>query len=130
MLGAGFGGVAAMGLDLVVLVVLVRHHVSVPAATFFAALAGAGVNFVVNKYVAFRDRSPLSLGQLARFDLVAVVSALLLAGAMRIVNVTLGVPVIVAKLACAALVFAVWSYPAQRHLVFERAPEVSPPVVA
>jgi hypothetical protein len=27
MLGAGFGGVAAMGLDLVVLVVLVRHHV-------------------------------------------------------------------------------------------------------
>jgi hypothetical protein len=35
--------------------------------------------------------------------------------------VTLGVPYLLAKLICAAIVFAVWTYPAQRRLVFRRA---------
>jgi putative flippase GtrA len=122
MLGAGAGGVVATGLDLAVLVTLVRFHVPVPLASFVAALAGAAAQFAFNKVVAFRDRSPFALGQLARFHGVAVVSALLLAGAMKVVSVELGVPVVVAKLACAALVFAVWSYPAQRRLVFRPAP--------
>lgn len=99
---------------------MVGHGVSVPVATFLAALAGAATNFVLNKYVAFRDHSPINLRQLARFGFVAVAAALLMAGAMKIVAVKLGVPVVLAKLACAAVVFAIWTYPAQRRLVFAR----------
>jgi putative flippase GtrA len=120
LLAAGFGGVVATGFDLAVLVFLIGHHVPVPTATFIAALTGAAANFVLNKYVAFRDRSPINLRQLARFQLVSIVTALLMAAAMKLVAVRLGVPVLVAKLGCAAVLFALWSYPAQRRLVFTR----------
>jgi hypothetical protein len=40
--------------------------------------------------------------------------------AMQLVAVKLGVPYLLAKLICAATVFAVWTYPAQRRLVFRR----------
>lgn len=120
LLAAGFGGVVATGFDLALLVFMVGHHVPVPTATFIAALTGAAANFVLNKYVAFRDRSPINLRQLARFQLVSIVTALLMAAAMQLVAVRLGVPVLIAKLGCAAVLFALWSYPAQRRLVFTR----------
>jgi putative flippase GtrA len=124
LLGAGIAGTLGTGLDLGVLVLLVGRHVPIALATFLAALAGAATNFTINKYVAFRDRSPVSLGQIARFDLVALVAALLMAAAMKIATANLGVPVVAAKLACAAIVFATWTYPAQRRLVFARGAEV------
>ena len=120
LLAAGFGGAVGTGVDVALLVLLVGRHVSIPLATFIAALAGAATNFVLNKYVAFHDRSPINLRQLARFGFVAVAAALLMAVAMKIVAVKLGVPVVAAKLACAAVVFAIWTYPAQRRLVFAR----------
>ena len=120
LLAAGFGGAVGTGLDVGCLVLLVKHGVSVPLATFIAALAGAVTNFVINKYVAFRDASPINLRQLARFGFVAVAAALLMSVAMKIVAVKLGAPVVFAKLACAAVVFAIWTYPAQRRLVFAR----------
>lgn len=120
LLAAGFGGAVGTGLDLGCLVLLVKSGVSVPVATFLAALAGAVTNFVVNKYVAFRDRSPVTLQQVGRFGFVAVAAALLMAVAMKLVAVSLGVPVVIAKLSCAAVVFAIWTYPAQRRLVFAR----------
>ena len=118
LITAGIAGIAGTGIDVAVLVLLVARHVSIPVATFLAALSGAGASFVINKYVAFRDHSPLRVSQVLRFDLVALVAALLVAGAMKLVAGTLGVPVLAAKLACAALVFAIWTYPAQRRLVF------------
>jgi putative flippase GtrA len=99
--------------------------VPVPLATFVAAMAGAVTNFTLNKYVAFRDRSPISVGQVARYHLVAIVGALSMAGAMRMATANPAVPVVAAKLACAAVVFAIWSYPAQRRLVFARRAEVA-----
>jgi hypothetical protein len=45
----------------------------------------------------------------------------MMALAMQLVSVELGVPYLFAKLLCAAAVFAVWTYPAQRRLVFRRA---------
>lgn len=116
---AGFGGAVATGVDVLMLVLLVEHHVAIPVAAFLAAIAGAVMNFVMNKYIAFRDPSPITARQLARFGLVAVGSALLMAVAMKIVAVELGVPYLVAKLLCAAVVFAAWTYPAQRRLVFQ-----------
>lgn len=121
LLTAALGGVAATALDVGLLVLMVRHHVSVPRATFVAAVGAAGASFLINKYVAFRDRSPINLGQLVRFHFVAVVAALLMAAAMKLVAVGLSVPLVIAKLGCAAMVFAIWTYPAQRRLVFARA---------
>lgn len=117
---AGCAGVVGTGLDVAVLVQMVKHGVSIPVASFLAALMGAATIFLLNKYVAFRDHSPINVSQLARFGFVAVSAALLMAVAMNVVAVKFAVPVVVAKLACAAIVFAVWTYPAQRRLVFAR----------
>jgi putative flippase GtrA len=120
LLTAGFGGVVATLFDISALVLLVESGVSVPVAAFFAAGAGAAMNFVLNKYIAFRDRSPITLQQLCRFGAVAVATALLMAVAMNIVAVQLGVQYMLAKLVCAVIVFVAWTYPAQKTLVFPR----------
>jgi len=117
--GAGLSGAVATGLDVTTLVLLVeRGHLSVPVAAFCAATVGALAGFLMNKHLAFRDRSPVSLRQLVRFGLVAVATALIMALMMKLVAVELGVPYLLAKLLCAAAVFAAWTYPAQRRLVF------------
>lgn len=127
MLAAGFGGIAATATDVSLLVLQVKHlHEPVALATFISAIAGAAVGFSLNKYIAFRDRSPITLSQVARFGFVAVATALLLALAMQIIAVKLGAPLLIAKLACSALVFLAWTYPAQRRLVFRRRPRIQP----
>jgi putative flippase GtrA len=120
LVAAGVGGAVGSMLDVAVLVLLVEHGVPVAGAAFCGAASGAVTNFALNKYVAFRDRSPINGRQLARFGLVAVAAAMLMAIAMQLVAVELGVPYLIAKLVCAAAVFAVWTYPAQRRLVFRR----------
>jgi putative flippase GtrA len=123
MLAAGLGGAIGTALDFAALVLLVELvGLSIPLSTFLAASAGAGVCFAMNKRLAFRDRTPVTLQQVVRFGFVAVASALLLALAMRIVAVDLRVPYPAAKALCAALVFLAWTYPAQRRLVFVRRP--------
>ena len=102
------------------LVLLVGQHVPIPLATFIAALAGAAMNFTINKYVAFRDRSPITPRSGRALRRRRRVAALLMAVAMKLAPASLGVPVLAAKLVCAALVFAIWTYPAQRRLVFAR----------
>jgi putative flippase GtrA len=124
LLASGFGGAVATAVDVSVLVLMVQHHVSIAAAAFCGAAAGAVMNFAVNKYVAFQDRSSISVRQLARFGLVAVATAALMAGAMHLAAVVLGIPYLLAKLICAVVVFAVWTYPAQRRLVFRRVAHV------
>ena len=123
MLVSGLGGAIGTGIDFAMLVFLVElAHVSVPVSAFFAATAGAVACFLLNKHLAFRDRTPVTLPQVARFGLVAVAAAFLMACAMRIVAVDLGVPYPAAKALCAAMVFVAWTYPAQRRLVFARRP--------
>lgn len=120
LIAAGLGGAVGSTLDVALLVLLVETGAPVAAAAFCGAAAGAVMNFALNKYIAFRDRTPITGPQLARFGLVAVATALLMAIAMQLVAVQLGVPYLLAKLLCAAAVFAVWTYPAQRRLVFRR----------
>jgi putative flippase GtrA len=121
LLAAGLGGVVASMVDVVTLVILVRHtSASIPLAAFLAAGAGAVVCFVLNKFVAFRDRSPVTVEQVLRFGLVSLATGLLTAGAMKVVAVDLQVPVVAAKAICAAAVFVVWTFPAQRRFVFKR----------
>jgi putative flippase GtrA len=121
LIAAGMGGAVGSMLDVAILVLLVESGAPVAGAAFCGAAAGAVMNFALNKYIAFRDRSPITRHQLARFGLVAVAAAALMALAMQLVAVTLGVPYLLAKLICAAIVFAVWTYPAQRRLVFRHA---------
>jgi len=120
LVAAGAGGAVGSLLDVSVLVLMVEHGAPVAGAAFCGAAAGAVMNFALNKHFAFRDRSPIHGRQLARFGLVAVATAMLMALAMQLVAVKLGVPYLLAKLICAAIVFAVWTYPAQRRLVFRR----------
>jgi len=121
LLTAGAGGVAATVVDVLLLVLMVEQGgVSVPTAAFLAATAGAVVCFAMNKYIAFRDRSSVTVQQVGRFGAVAVTTAMLMALSMKILAVHLGVPYLVAKVVCAAVVFVVWTYPAQRRLVFAR----------
>jgi putative flippase GtrA len=120
LLASGFGGAVGTAIDVSVLVLLVQHGVAIAAAAFSGAAAGAVMNFAMNKYIAFRDRSPITGRQIACFGIVAVATASLMALAMHLVAVKLGVPYLVAKLICAAVVFAAWTYPAQRRIVFRR----------
>ena len=118
---AGIGGAIGTALDVTVLVLMVHAGVAIPAAAFVGASIGAVACFVLNKHVAFRDRTPVTAHQLARFGIVAVATAVLMAFAMKLVAVKLGVPVLPAKLLCAATIFILWTYPAQRRLVFATA---------
>lgn len=122
MLGAALGGIVATACDVGTLILLVEYlHVVIPLAAFVASGVGAAACFLMNKHVAFRDRSPVTIVQIARFGLVAVSTAVLMALMMKLVAVDLHVPYLIAKALCAAAVFVVWTYPAQRRLVFARA---------
>src|SRR5436305_11035438 len=86
---AGMGGAAATAVDVGTLVLLVEHGTPIALAAFVAATAGAVVCFTLNKYIAFRDHTPVNVEQLGRFGIVAVATALLMALAMEIFAVKL-----------------------------------------
>jgi putative flippase GtrA len=113
------GGAVGTTADVGMLALLVSGAgVAIPTAAFLACAVGAIVCFVLNKYIAFRDGSPVTLPQVGKFAVVALGAALLMAGLMQLVAVDLHVPYLLAKLGCAAAVFVAWTYPAQRRLVF------------
>ena len=113
---AALSSIAAGVVDFGVLIVLVERGVPVAVAAFIAATCGAVVNFVCSKYLAFCDRTPLALRQTLSFAGVSLAGALFIALAMELCAVGLGVPYVLAKLLCSTLVFAAWTYPAQRYL--------------
>jgi putative flippase GtrA len=117
---AALSSIAAGVVDFSVLIVLVERGVSVAVAAFIAAASGAVVNFVCSKYLAFCDRTPLAFRQALRFAAVSLAGALFIALTMQLSAVGLGVPYILAKLLCSTLIFAAWTYPAQRYLVFRK----------
>src|ERR1700733_7302816 len=100
---AGLNGAIATVVDLGTLVGLAHFGIAVAVAAFFGCCTGAVTNYTLNKYLAFRDRTPVAAGQLARFTLVAVATGLLTAGGMELVAVQLGAPVVLAKAICAVV---------------------------
>jgi putative flippase GtrA len=117
-IASGLAGIGATAVDVCALTLLVHHGVAVAVAAFFGATIGAVAGFALNKYVAFRDRSPVTLAKLARFAVVALGTALLVAAGMQLLAVHMHVPYLAAKALCSLCVFAAWTYPAQRRLVF------------
>ncbi len=115
----GLSGMIATAIDVATLILLVEalgSHVTI--AAFLAAVAGGAGNFVVNKYWAFKDRSPIDLRQVASYALVSLVTAMFVASSIHVLAVLVGIPYLFAKGIAAALVFVLWSYPAQSRLVF------------
>ena len=111
-------GLSATAVDVIILAILVHAGVDVALAAFAGAAGGAGPCFLLNKYVAFRDHRPIELRQVAMFAMVAFGSATLMAITMHVACARGHLPYLFAKLVCGLLVFACWSYPAQRRLVF------------
>jgi putative flippase GtrA len=126
---AALGGGASTAADVAVLALLVESGAPIAPSAFAGSLCGALVSFLVNKYVAFRDRSPVCARQLFAFGLVAAATALIMALAMQLVAVDLGVPYLLAKAMCAAAVFIVWSYPAQKRVFRFRRPSGRTPIL-
>jgi putative flippase GtrA len=118
-------GLVATGLDVIVLTTLVESGAPIAFSSALAAAVGAIGGFAGNKYIAFRDRSPLTLRQVLTFGGIALGTALLLALSMEIVAVHLGVPYLLAKAVCATALFFAWSLPAQRRFVFAQRNDVS-----
>lgn len=126
MMRVGVSGMVATGVDvtaLVLLVELMRSHVTI--AAFLAAALGGVTNFLINKYWAFDDDAPLELRQITIYALVSLVTAAFTAAAIHILAVLIGVPYLIAKAIAAALVFLIWTYPAQARLVFPDAANVA-----
>lgn len=115
----GLSGLIATAVDvgsLILLVELFASHVTI--AAFLAAMTGGVTNFAINKYWAFKDRTPIDVRQVASYALVSLVTAMFVAASIHVLAVLLGVPYVLAKGVAAALVFLLWSYPAQARLVF------------
>ncbi|SRR6266545_5491101 len=124
MLRVGVSGAVATGIDVATLVFLVEalgSHVTL--AAFIGAALGGVSNFLINKYWAFRDASPIDLRQVTVYTFVSLVTAAFVAATVHVLAVVIGVAYLLAKAIAAALVFVVWTYPAQARLVFPAAPE-------
>ena len=118
--------VLATAVDIAALIALVEvaaMHVTV--AAFVAAVCGGVTNFLVNKYWAFADGEPLDVRQVSLYVLVSLANAMFVAASLHVFAVLIGVPYLLAKAAAAALVFVLWSYPAQAKLVFPPQPSDS-----
>lgn len=121
VLRVGTSGMASMLVDVLVLILLVELFVvQVALAALLASAVGAIVSFVLNKFWAFRDFSPLRATQVLSFVGVALGSALGVAACVQILSVQLGMPYLGSKAIAATFVFAFWSYPVQSRLVFVR----------
>jgi putative flippase GtrA len=115
-------GVVATGIDIAALVLLVEalgSHVTL--AAFLAATLGGVSNFLINKYWAFRERSPIDLRQVTVYSFVSLITAAFVAVAVHVLAVVMVLPYLWAKAIAALLVFVVWTYPAQSRLVFPSA---------
>ncbi len=124
---ACLGGLGATSLDIVALAALIQSGTPVAVAAFLGSAVGAVACFLANKRFAFRDRTPLSMKQVGAFGLVSVGTALLMAAAMQLTVVQMGIPYLLAKVLCASAAFFVWSYPAQKRFVFRRFAKLDDP---
>ena len=119
ILRTGVSGFAGTVIDVITLVLLVElAGISVGWAAFLAAGSGAGIAFLLSKFWAFRDRSPIQPRQIGAYAAVSLVTAICMACSVHFLAVTLRITYLIAKGIASLFVFAVWSYPAQARLVF------------
>jgi putative flippase GtrA len=112
-------GAFSSTVDLMVLVLLVeRAHLPAVVATALAVAAGAAVNFLLNKYVAFRDPDPQVVRQAARFATGVGVSMLFHAALVYTLTQRFGLHYLFAKLLADGLIFTFGNLALNRYIVF------------
>jgi len=112
-------GAVSSTVDLMVLVLLVeRAHLPAVVATVLAVAAGAAVNFLLNKYVAFQDRDPEVVRQAARFATGVGVSMLFHAALVYTLTQRFGLHYLFAKLLADGLIFTFGNLALNRYIVF------------
>lgn len=87
-----------------------------------ALLLGLVIQFVGNKWFAFRDASPRVGRQLALFSVVEVVALILSAAIFHVAVAGLGAPALLARVAASALVYFGFSLQMWRHIFTPRGP--------
>lgn len=120
LLRAGLAGLAATGADLATLALLVSvFHVDARVANVPALLVGGVVNFLGNRYFAFKARHGHAGKQAAGYTAVEVVAlglnGLLYDAALRLVPGARAAYWLV-RLATSHAVFLGWSYPLWRKV--------------
>lgn len=120
LLRAGIAGIAATAADLATLAVLVSVlHVDARAASLPALVVGGVVNFVGNRYFAFRAAEGHAGKQAAGYTAVELVAlalnGLLYDTVLRLVPGARAVYALV-RLATSHAVFLGWSYPLWRRV--------------
>lgn len=119
----GLTGAGATAIEVAGIVLLVEvFSVPVGLAAFFAALFGATVNLILSKYWAFGERTPIGVGQVSRYALVALCTSTLNGLTVHVLATIVGLHYLIAKAISATSIFLLWSYPAQAKLVFVDAP--------
>ena len=112
-------GVVATLVDVFLLFLLAEVlHVFVSVAAFLSALGGGVTNFLLNKYWAFQDRTPITVKQTGAYAAVSFINAVFVAGLVHLFAVELEQHWLLSKTIAAIIVFVAWSYPAQARFVF------------
>lgn len=116
MIRSGLAGTAGGAIDLAILVVLVELFGVLPAiATLASALAGAALNFVLNRSWAFRSRGPV----LRQGGHYAIVTAIWIGLSALVVHACVGlvrIPYLIARIVADVAVFLGWGFPASRWI--------------
>lgn len=121
MLRVGAGGVLATGIDFTVMVVLVElGDLPVGVAAFLGAVCGGVTSYMVSKFWAFRDSTPIGTRQIATYALVSFVTAAIVGPTVHVLH-DIGIDYRIGKVIAAIMVFFCWGYPAQSRIVFRRA---------
>lgn len=112
----------ATGLDFAVVVLLVeRGMLSLPAATLVGSACGAVVNFTLNRVVTFPSAATGRMQtQAGRYALVSVTSAFLNAGGVALCSLHPGLDGLASWWVVRGVVHLAWNFPLHRTYVFER----------
>lgn len=119
--------VATAGDFAVVVIVVEQTPVSPPVATLVGALAGAVVNFSLNRLWAFKNKAA-RLPQMWRYAFVSSTAALLSSGGVAVLLLLPNIDYRIAWFLVRTAVSATWNYPLYRDYVFvESSEDVSQP---
>lgn len=127
MLRNAIAGAVATGSDFVVVASLVGFALLPPAAaTFVGCVAGAVINFSMNRVWTFGSDSPKA-AQAGRYLFVSATSAVLNSGLVAVLLLLPEMPYQLAWILVRAAVYVTWNYPLHRDYVFLRSPNGSAP---
>jgi putative flippase GtrA len=112
-------GAISAALDYATLIILVQFVHFVPVvASIVGVLAGGVLDFLLNKYVAFRNRDRRVGRQAATFAAFTGSALVVYAACFYLLTSRFRVPYVIAKMAIDVLVFGVGGFLTNRFLVF------------